>query len=56
MITSTCFWLEINDSVEIGIVGSEIYCNKEKADIDIPMCDLASIWICLTIFLDLGIV
>ena len=56
MITSTCFWLEINDSVEIGIVESKIYCNKEKAYIDISMCDLASIWICLTIFLDLGIV
>ena len=41
---------------EIGIVGSKICCNKEKADIDISMCGLVSIWMCLTIFRDLGIV
>ena len=27
---------------KIGIVESEIYCNKEKADIDIPMSVLVS--------------
>ena len=41
---------------EIGIVGNKICSNKENADIDIPMCGLVSIWIRLTIFLDLGIV